>query len=317
METRYLKTLVVAVETGSFSKTAEVLHLTQSAVSQRVKFLEERYGHQLLDRSGPTLEPTEVGQVVLEKAKSVLEKESELLEGLKRFDGEKRLSLCCTPTFGTAYLPQILNEFMMQNTDLADLKFVFQQPEQALRGLEKGEFALAVIEHCSDFDLSALRTYQLPQDELVFISAPGDLPGASPVEIDSLLPRRIYVRKDGCSSRQLLRQNLLDVGRSIDEFKAVVTSDDLRLTIQSVLSGVGVSFLSRSLVADLLEKGSLQHSHVRGFNHFRQRTVVMPPARVGEPVVQRFLDCLFARFDLEPLAQGAGCAPQGCAPEVV
>ncbi|NCO51008.1 MAG: LysR family transcriptional regulator, partial [Deltaproteobacteria bacterium] len=39
METRYLKTLVVAAETGNFSRTAEMLNLTQSAVSQRIKFL--------------------------------------------------------------------------------------------------------------------------------------------------------------------------------------------------------------------------------------------------------------------------------------
>jgi len=41
MDTRYLQTLVAVVDTGSFSKAARVLHLTQSAVSQRIKFLEE------------------------------------------------------------------------------------------------------------------------------------------------------------------------------------------------------------------------------------------------------------------------------------
>jgi len=44
METRYLKTLVATVEEGSFSRAAEVLYITQSAVSQRIKFLEEHFG---------------------------------------------------------------------------------------------------------------------------------------------------------------------------------------------------------------------------------------------------------------------------------
>ena len=52
METRYLNTLIASVEAGTFSKTAELLHITQSAVSQRIKFLEEHFGQQLLDRSG-------------------------------------------------------------------------------------------------------------------------------------------------------------------------------------------------------------------------------------------------------------------------
>lgn len=43
METMYLKTLIVAAEKGSFSKASTELCITQSAVSQRIKFLEERY----------------------------------------------------------------------------------------------------------------------------------------------------------------------------------------------------------------------------------------------------------------------------------
>lgn len=311
METRYLNTLVVAVETGSFSKAAETLHITQSAVSQRVKFLEERYGHQLLDRSGPVLVPTEVGQVVLKKARSVLAKEQELLEELKRFDEEKRLSLGCTPTFGTAYLPEILNEFMLQNIDLADLKFIFHQPEQALKGLERGEFDLAVIEHCAGIDMAGFETYALPRDELVFIGSQ-DLPiGDSPVDLEQFLDYRIYARKEGCSSKELLQQNLAGLGRTINDFKSVIISDDLRLTIRNVMAGTGVSFLSRSLVEGLLKQGALRGSHVRGFNHFRCRTLVIPPARVKEPTVRRFLDCLFAAFGQEVLTQ-APSGPVSC-----
>jgi len=303
METRYLKTLIVAAETGSFSRTAEVLNLTQSAVSQRVKFVEERYGHQLLDRSGQVLTPTEVGQMVLGKAREVLEKENELLDGLRRFNGEKRLSLCCTPTFGTAYLPDILNEFMMQNADLADLKFIFHQPEVALRKLEKGEFDLAVVEHCSDFDLTPFKTYQLPRDELVFIAAAREGRNDAPVPLDELLPQRLFARKDGCSSKHLLERNLAEHGRTIQDFRGVVISDDLRLNIQNVLAGSGISFLSRSLVADLLDQGALTAFHVRGFNHYRCRTVAVQPSRSEDPVIKRFLDCLFAEFGQESFRQ--------------
>lgn len=296
METRYLKTLVVAAETGSFSRTAEILHLTQSAVSQRMKFLEENYGHQLLDRSGPVLVPTEVGKMVLKKARQVLEKEQELLEGLKRFEGDKRLSLCSTPTFGTAFLPEILNEFMLQNQDLVDLRCVFRQPDQAVKGLEDGSFDLAVLEHCSGIDLKAFRSYELPRDELVFISAPKlNLP-PSPVPLEALLGQRIYVRRNGCSSRQLLVRNLAEQQRSLEDFQGQAVSDDLRLTVQSVLAGCGISFMSRSLVAELLERGELRASTVVGFLHQRCRSAAVAAGRTDDKVVQRFLDCLFQAF---------------------
>ena len=69
METRYLNTLVASVEAGTFSKAAELLHITQSAVSQRIKFLEEHFGQQLLDRSGQRLALTLSGKIVFDKAK--------------------------------------------------------------------------------------------------------------------------------------------------------------------------------------------------------------------------------------------------------
>ena len=75
METRYLNTLVASVEAGTFSKAAEILHITQSAVSQRIKFLEDHFGQQLLDRSGQRLALTTAGKVVFSKAKDILDKE--------------------------------------------------------------------------------------------------------------------------------------------------------------------------------------------------------------------------------------------------
>ncbi len=292
METRYLKTLVVAAETGNFSRTAECLNLTQSAVSQRVKFLEEQYGHQLLDRSGPTLVPTEVGCRVLEKAQAILAKEQELLEELQRFDGGKRLSLCCTPTFGAAFLPRILSRFMLQNADLADLKFLLAQPDQAIKGLRDNDFELAVIEHCHDRDLDGLFTQPLPEDELVFISAPQLGLGDETVDLSRLQQHRLFARRDGCSSRHLLEQNLEAVGSSLDAFHSVVTSDDLRLTIENVRAGVGISFISRSLVDELLASGMLAAHRVATFRQVRCRSVVMHPRREEEPLIRNFLDCV-------------------------
>ena len=83
METRYLNTLVASVEAGTFSKAAEILHITQSAVSQRIKFLEDHFGQQLLDRSGQRLALTTAGKVVFSEAKDILDKEKELLSCLQ------------------------------------------------------------------------------------------------------------------------------------------------------------------------------------------------------------------------------------------
>jgi DNA-binding transcriptional LysR family regulator len=295
METRYLKTLVAAVEEGSFSRAAEVLHITQSAVSQRIKLLEEHFGHQLLDRSGTGLVTTPAGQMVLAKSRDILRKERELIDGLKGLGGTQRLALCCTPTFGMAYLSRVLNEFIRIHAELADLKFIFMQPAEALRDLRNEEFDLAVLEHCAGQDFSGLVRYPLPEDEMLFVAAPGSLPETADgcVTLTELSRFRLYARRDGCSSKELLRQILREQGGDFSVFDGTVISDDLRFTIQSVIEGKGVTFVSQALVGSYLAAGELSGYCLRGGLQRRGRSVVLLPGRQDDALLQDLLECIF------------------------
>ncbi len=295
MQTRYLKTLVAAVEEGSFSRAAEVLHITQSAVSQRIKLLEEHFGHQLLDRSGQGLELTAAGHVVMAKAHEILRKERELIDNLKGLGEKKRLALCCTPTFGMAYLSQILNDFIRAHADVADLKFIFLQPEEALRNLRNEELDLAVIEHCPSQDFSGLERFILPEDELLMIAPAGkvvpDEQGC--VELAVLQRFRLFARRDGCSSKEMLRQNLVRAGGDFARFDSLMISDDLRFTIAAVMAGEGVAFVSRALVNDHLSAGRLLGCRIHGFVHQRGRSVALLPGRHEDKLIRDLLECLF------------------------
>jgi DNA-binding transcriptional LysR family regulator len=295
METRYLNTLIASVEAGTFSKAAELLHITQSAVSQRIKFLEDHFGHQLLDRSGQRLALTTPGQLVFAKAKDILDKEKELLTCLQDSAAKKRLSICCTPTFGMAYLPQVLNDFLRVHSDMSDLKFVFLQPADALQGLRYEEFDLAVIEHRLDLDFSGYDRYSMPDDEMLVVAAASSgLPSVDGlVKLEDLKGSRLFARRDGCSSKELMRKNLLAHGFDFDEFDGIIVSDDLRFTLQSVLAGDGIAYVSQSLVSDYLVSGQLVGLRVEGFEHTRGRSVVMLPQRGEDALLKELLNCIF------------------------
>lgn len=292
MQTSYLKTLVVAAETGNFSRTAEILNMTQSAVSQRIKFLEAHFGHQLFDRSSTGLVLTLAGSKVISKARSMLSMEQELINELQRCSNGNCLTFCCTPTFGISFLPRVLNRFLMKNASLDDFKFIFTQPGQAIKGLLEGLYDLAVIEHCNDLELGELFYLKLLEDQLIFISAPQLELGGETVRLEDLQRQRLYTRRDGCSSKQLLVQNLEDIGSSLAEFHGVIISDDLRLNIESVEAGSGISFISSSLVADQLAAGSLCAHVVPGFCHVRSRSVILQPHRTVEPMLRTLLECI-------------------------
>jgi DNA-binding transcriptional LysR family regulator len=295
METRYLNTLIASVEAGTFSKAAELLHITQSAVSQRIKFLEEHFGQQLLDRSGQRLVLTTSGKIVFDKARDILDKEKELLTCLQDAAAQKRLSLCCTPTFGMVYLPQVLSTFLRIHSDLSDLKFVFLQPEEALRGLRDEEFDLAVIEHRMDLDFTGLDRFSMPDDEMLLVSsASADLPNVDGVvQLADLQSIRLFARRDGCSSKELLRKNLLTCGFDFSSFDGIIVSDDLHFTIQSVLEGDGIAYLSRALVGNYLASGQLVGLRVDGFEHRRGRSVAILPQRSDDVLLKELLEILF------------------------
>jgi len=295
METRYLKTLVEVFEKGSFSKAAESLHITQSAVSQRVKFLEEQYGYQLVDRSGTVLEPTPAGLLVLTKSRQILDKERELIDSLQRMNDEKRLSICCTPTFGMAYLPQVLSDFFRGHSDINDLKFVFLQPEEGLRGLRSEDFDLAVLEHCIDQSFVGFERFPLPDDDLVFVvSANAGLELENGyIDLEELFRFRLFARRDGCSSKEMLRSNLIKLNAGFEGFDGLVVSDDLHFTINSVLDGGGLAYVSTAIVSNYLKSGQLVAVRVRDFTHARGRCVAVLPHRREDPLLTELMQCIF------------------------
>src|SRR6218665_861957 len=78
MNTRFLETLVVLSRLKSFRETAQVLHTTQAAASQRIAALEDELGVFLVDRSHRTLTLTPVGEQVVRQAERMLALEREL-----------------------------------------------------------------------------------------------------------------------------------------------------------------------------------------------------------------------------------------------
>ena len=121
MDTRQLAAFCEVVERRSFSEAAARLGVTQPAVSQQVRALEQRLGTQLLDRSGRRVEPTEAGLRLYRGAQRMLALEEQLLEELAEPEGaaaRARSSSARRPAPRRSSLPLLLCEFQRENTEL-------------------------------------------------------------------------------------------------------------------------------------------------------------------------------------------------------
>jgi DNA-binding transcriptional LysR family regulator len=260
--------------------------------------MEEQYGIPLVDRSGTVIAATEAGKIVLGKARQILVLENELKNELKNLGMKVRLSICCTPTFGIVYLPRVLTRFFLTNSSDVNFRSVLNTPELSLKGLLGNDFDVAVIEHCGKLETADSVTLSLPRDELTFISAPSlELP-AGPLSLTKLIEQRLIARRDGCSSRCLLQENLKNFEMRLDDFRGVVVHEDLHLTIRSALAGQGVAFVSRSVVAGQIDRGELIEHTVEGFRNFRSRTIVINRKCGEDGVVREFIECVYGAFDM-------------------
>ncbi len=297
-----LKTLVESVESGSFSKAAETLCVTQSAVSRRIKLLEDHYGQLLLDRSGPVLRPTAAGELLVDKARQLLKIEQEVQHELELLSRKTKISFCCTAPFGISHLPDVFTSFMARNAQSSDLHFIFEMPEIALKGLREKRFDLILIEYCEDLNLDDFSVYPLPDDEMVFISAPGFGIDSETVEIEAMLSQRLYCKKQGCCARRFLEKSMLTIGRDAGEFGNTVFFDDIPFIIRAVMAREGITFISRSIVAPYLDNGSLMSHRVRGFDRARPRRLVLEKGRTLDPMLLDFIHGIYNRFALNPPA---------------
>ncbi|CBJ40295.1 transcriptional regulator of methionine biosynthesis (LysR family) (plasmid) [Ralstonia solanacearum CMR15] len=103
LEIRHLRTLIALAESGSVSRAAERLHLTQSALSHQLRALESHYGLAVVRRKGQTVELSEAGERLLELAHKVVadiqtaERDLERIKG--RAAGTLRIALECHTCF--------------------------------------------------------------------------------------------------------------------------------------------------------------------------------------------------------------------------
>jgi LysR family transcriptional regulator for metE and metH len=103
LELRHLRMLVALAETGSVSRAAQRVHLTQSAVSHQLRALGERYGMPLVRRNGVAVELTEAGARLAALGKTVLAEvqtaERDVLRIAERPAGALRIALECHTCF--------------------------------------------------------------------------------------------------------------------------------------------------------------------------------------------------------------------------
>lgn len=168
LDTVLMRSFVVVAETGGTTRAATVLHLTQSAVSQQIKRLEESFGCALFRRQAKRMLLTEAGERLLAKAQRLLAVNDEIWTAMAARECKGVVRLGVPHDMTGPFLPQILRAF---GRDRPGARIVLQNSTSPLirQALAQGELDLGVT---NEAGCDASGEVLFP-DELVWVGAAG------------------------------------------------------------------------------------------------------------------------------------------------
>lgn len=146
MDTANLSAFLAVAATGSFSRAAEQLHLTQPAISKRIASLEQQLDCKLFDRIGRHINLTEAGLALRPRALDIIDALEDTRRALSNLSSivQGRVSMATSHHIGLHRLPPVLREFTRSYPEVAmDIQFL--DSEVAYEKVLHGDIELAVI----------------------------------------------------------------------------------------------------------------------------------------------------------------------------
>jgi len=197
MDIRHLQCIIEIVRSGSFTKAAEALHLTQPTISKIIKNVEEELGVMLFVRDGRKVELTDAGHVIYSQAQSIASSFQHLSLELKEITNFRKgfVRLGLPPMIGSSFFPAVMSKFRERYPGLT----VQIQEEGSKRlevAVENGTLDVAVVLLPTNEDLFA--SYTFVNESIKLVVHPGHrLAGRHTAEISELEQEDfILFRKD-------------------------------------------------------------------------------------------------------------------------
>lgn len=246
----------------NFTKAAEILHITQPAVSQHIHGLERQYDAQFFYYKGKQLTLTEAGRLFLQTAATMRHDAIYLKDSIHQLGSKRPLRFGATLTVAQYVMPGPLGRLLQKEPD-RKLQMQAANTSELLTLLNQGEIDFAIVE-----GFFAKQAYDsLPFDTAKYypVCSPSYFQGALPVTAEELLNERLLVREAGSGTRQVLERALEDRNLTLEDFRRTAELGSLE-TIKTLVSmGAGISFFYEPVIKRELSEGSLIPIPLKGF----------------------------------------------------
>jgi DNA-binding transcriptional LysR family regulator len=226
-----LRSFIAIAETGSFTKAADVVNKTQSAVSMQMKRLEERLARPVFARDGRASKLTEDGQRLLDYARRIVKLNVETIAAFSDAELSGRVRLGVPDDYADRYLPEIMARFSRAYPGV-ELSVICEPSVDLLERIDANEIDLAIVTNCET--KRAAETFR--RERLLWVTS-----ARHSTHTEERLP--LALGRPSCSWRRVAVEKLESVRRP---YRVIYSSSSAGAVAAAVLAGLSVSVLPES-----------------------------------------------------------------------
>ena len=292
MNLKQLEAFVKIADSGSFSKAARELFLTQPTISAHITSLEKELNSRLFVRNTKEVHLSQSGETLYTYAKQMLLLQDKIEEAFATKDEkEQQCITIAASTIPAQYLlPEILAAF---NAKYPDQQFKIVETDSA-------KVVEQVLNHTADvgftgttLDKKTCKHIPFYQDELVVI-APNTEKYQKLLEEQQkatwILDEKLIMREEGSGTRKEAEKQLKKIGVSVSKLNIIASMESPEAIKRAVASGMGISIISKLAAEEEVKKGNLLALPVDNEDSKRDINVVydlnLQPSRTTERFIK-------------------------------
>jgi DNA-binding transcriptional LysR family regulator len=278
----------------NFSRAAEELLLTQPAITQQIKALEDELGVPLFDRGGGHIALTPGGAALLPFAEKMKTLGDEAVAAVAGAYGHHagELFIGASQTIGQYLLPKFIAEFIKANQKIR-VKARSGNTDEVLEALVAREIHLALIEGPEQRKDVHIEPFM--EDHMVLVVPAAHEWANNEIDLKDLKGQPLLMREFGSGSRRVIEQALAAAGLKTKDLIISMELDSTEGLLNAVEVGLGVTFVSQWAARNQLSLGKLKLARVQNLKLSRQFSMAYPAGPEPTGNVGAFRNYLLGR----------------------
>jgi DNA-binding transcriptional LysR family regulator len=267
------QTFLALCACNSFTKAAELLNITQPAVSQHIKYLEEFYGCKLFDKANRNIKLTRQGELLKEFTMTVFSDSKHFKENVSSVQTDTmQFSFGATLSIGEYVMPKILSRLLKKYQDMK-IHMSVANTQVLLERLNNGELDFIVVEGL--FDKSEYDSILFSLENFIPVCSPKSEFANGKVSFQDITRSRLILRERGSGTREIFENILQKNNYSLHAFEKVIEIGNMAAIKKMVSNDLGITFLFEVAGKSEIEDGSLSVIDITGYSEQREFNFVM------------------------------------------